>query len=182
MVFVTLLSVALLLPEAAHADSVIVDFSVNFLRNDDTYHSAYFSLLNGQPPSHVSFVDNGPCCTPLFEYVEYDDVPLEFIDTAPDGSLLSQSSGVGIVRFWFDSIVVLPVPDSPAQINFTGVIPPFNQSYPNPYNPQFIPGTYVSNTWIGSYYTVAYQTPEPSCLLLLSTGVVGAFCSLRRRS
>jgi hypothetical protein len=159
MVFVTLLSFALLLPEAVvRADSVTVDFSVNFLRNDDTYHSAYFFLLNGQPPNQVSLVDNGPCCTPLFQFVEYDDVPLEFIDTASDGSILSESSGIGTVRFWFDSIVVLPTPLSPAAISFTGVTTPFNPVYPNPYNPQFIPGTYISNTWIGSYYTVAYQT------------------------
>jgi len=168
---------ALLLPPMAHADPIVWDFTVTHLLYDDlydpttfTYQSGTFSLVQGDIPDTVSILDpSSPFA--MFQDMQYFNVPYTMTATK-NGVLLSESSGVGTVTFWWDGIALpngFHVYNAPLSFDWHQLSPP-----------EFQAGHYISSTDI-QYYDVVAETPEPSTMTLLGTGVLGVAGMLRRR-
>ena len=159
-------------PVNAYADSIVYGFGVTHVLYEDlddpttfTYQTGAFSLPHGRLPDFVS-IDNSFPQNPMFENMAFYNVPYTMTSTK-NGVLLSQSSGVGTVIFWFDGIELpngFHVYDAPLSFDWHHLSPP-----------EFQPGHYVSSTII-QYYDVVAETPEPSTLLLM--GIASPFLEL----
>lgn len=168
----------------AHADTIF-DFTVANLigpvNYDDpssfTYRKVSFTLPQGAAPDFVGgdFDQNGDLA--VFDQSDYDNVPMLFA-TEKNGMILSQSFGVGSVRFWWDGIQLYP--DNPDYgLHVYDVGPPFPSL--TAFHPDFQEGIYNDPTEPGNYYAVKAETPEPEGIVLLATGVIGGIAVLRRR-
>jgi hypothetical protein len=164
-------------PLNVYADSIVWDFTVTHVLYDDindpstfTYQSGTFSLTQGRLPNSVSILD--PTSQfPMFFNMEYFDVPYT-MTTTKDGVLVPESSGIGTVTFWWDGIAL------PNGFHVFNADLSFDWHNLSP--PEFQPGHYNSSTLI-EYYDVVAETPEPSTLMLLGTGVLGGAAMMRRR-
>jgi hypothetical protein len=165
-------------PVNAYADSIVYGFGVTHVLYEDlddpttfTYQTGAFSLPHGRLPDFVS-IDNSFPQNPMFENMAFYNVPYTMTSTK-NGVLLSQSSGVGTVIFWFDGIELpngFHVYDAPLSFDWHHLSPP-----------EFQPGHYVSSTII-QYYDVVAETPEPSTLMLIGSGVLGGVAVWRRKA
>jgi PEP-CTERM motif len=171
----------LLAPAMARADGVVYDFTITQLLNYDfnnatdpstyTYRKGTFSLLDGQTPDFVSFYEIGPGTQTLYE-MGYQNTAYT-MKTIANGVVTSEQDGVGTVLFFWDGIMLpngFHVYNSPL---------PFDRS--DPYHPAFQAGHYTNGNDPFTWYDVQVDTaPEPSTLVLLGTGVIGAAGLLRR--
>ncbi|WP_035348122.1 PEP-CTERM sorting domain-containing protein [Edaphobacter aggregans] len=167
---------SLLLPAVAHADPIVWDFTVTHLLYDNlndpttfTYQSGTFSLVQGRSPDSV-WIDGTPQFL-MFEDMMYQNVPYTMTSTK-NGVVLSQSAGVGTVTFWWDGISLpngFHVYDADLSFDWHQLSPP-----------EFEPGHYRSADSF-AWYDVVGETPEPSTLAMLATGLVGTAGMLRRR-
>jgi hypothetical protein len=166
-------------PAVAHADPIVYDFTITQIKsyvdlNDSstfTYRSGTFSLTQGQVPDFVG-IDNNPPAPPFFEDMGYYNTPYTMTETL-HGVVLSQSTGIGTVTFWWDGIALpngFHVYNSPL---------PFDRN--SPYHPEFVAGHYWNGNDPLIWYDVVAETPEPSTLALLGTGIAGAIGMVRRR-
>jgi PEP-CTERM motif len=90
-----------------------------------------------------------------------------------DGVLLSESSGVGTVTFWWDGIALpngFHVYNSPL---------PFDRNDPS--HPEFVAGHYINGNDPFTWYDVVAETPEPATWVMLATGLAGGLGALRRK-
>jgi hypothetical protein len=179
MIVRVLVMCVFLLPAVAHADPIVYDFTITQIKsyvdlNDPstfTYRSGTFSLTQGQTPDFVG-IDNNPPAPPFFEGMGYYNTPYTMTETL-NGVVLSQLSGVGTAEFVWDGVIVpngFHVYNSPL---------PFDRNDPN--HPVFVAGHYWNAVDPFIWYDVVAETPEPSTLALLGTGMLGAFGMMRRR-
>jgi hypothetical protein len=166
-------------PVSAYSDPIVYDFTVTHLLYDDlndpttfTYERGTFSIPQGRLPDHVA-IDNSFPQNPTFENMQYFNVPFRMTATK-NGVLLSESSGVGTVTFWWDGIALpngFHVYNSPLSFDWRHLSPL-----------EFQPGHYWNGDDPFTWYDVVAETPEPSTLMLLGSGVLGGVAMLRRRA
>lgn len=157
-------------PTFAHADPIIYNFELvhlNFVDLNDpstyTYQIGSFSLPDGAPPSHVNQ-------DPFFSDSIYPNISYT-MSMVKNGVTLSSTDYIGRLTFFSDGIEL----SNGFHVFDTDL--PFDRN--DPYHPSFRAGHYNSETEF-QWYDVVAQTPEPSTLIMLTTGLVGIAGRLRR--
>jgi hypothetical protein len=161
-----LFAIAIFATCVCHADTINYDFTAvhgSLGEPGEIERVATFSLAAGQAPD---FYDPGP------DYLVfiYKDIDVRYI-TTQDGIVLSDTTMLQTVDFYVDGLQLPYFVGANLNRNFfTG----------SPYSPSFVPGRYISYAVPGDYVDIVAQTPEPSTLALLGTGLIAAFSGFRR--